>query len=89
MIYLSLGTVSTLAMHRLRGQSAGPLDTGLSACHQDDVEELDRTRIAKRTYANTESGFGIDDKVPNPGTHIRNPGQDLNTKTVSTRKYQG
>jgi hypothetical protein len=40
----------------------GPRDTGLSRCHQEDAEELDRTRNAKRTYANTESGFGIDDK---------------------------
>ena len=38
--------------------------------------ETDCARSAARAYANTKSGFGIDDTV-------RNPGQDLNTNQES------
>ena len=75
-------TVCALAMHGSRGQSAGPRDSGLGACHQKDAEETGsdaaiRVRVNSlhtTGIAHSKHGIGIRDLTQTHPISIRNPG---------------
>ena len=75
-------TVCALAMHGSRGQSAGPRDSGLGACHQKDAEGTGsdaaigvRVNSLHTTgIAHSKHGIGIRDLTQTHPISIRNPG---------------
>ena len=75
-------TVCALAMHGSRGQSAGPRDSGLGACHQRDAEGTGsdaaigvRVNSLHTTgIAHSKHGIGIRDLTQTHPISIRNPG---------------
>ena len=73
---------SSYARHRSRGQSAGPRDSGLGACHQKDAEGTGsdaaigvRVNSLHTTgIAHSKHGIGIRDLTQTHPISIRNPG---------------